>query len=129
MIKFTKEKCIGCHLCEIACSGKKLGVFNPEKANIHVFHEYVQEQLRIDIKSCIMCKKCIKACILDAISEEQGYLMVNPEKCVGCGDCVKVCPNKIIKLINNKAHLCDFCKGFPQCVEWCPREALVFEYK
>jgi Fe-S-cluster-containing dehydrogenase component len=36
-LKFQPEKCIGCHLCELACSGYKEGVFNPALARLLPF--------------------------------------------------------------------------------------------
>jgi len=57
------------------------------------------EAVVIDDEKCIRCKKCIEACPFDAIwfSEET---------------------NKILK--------CDLCGGDPQCIKWCPINALKY---
>ncbi len=35
-LSFNKEKCIGCSLCQLACSTVKEQVFNPRKARLKV---------------------------------------------------------------------------------------------
>jgi len=49
--------------------------------------------------------------------------------CVDCGKCVEVCPFDVIWLNKKegKVFKCDLCNGDPECVKWCPHEALEFE--
>ena len=47
----------------------------------------------VDLKICVACGVCMKACPKGAISVYRGcYALVDGEKCVGCGLCAKVCP-------------------------------------
>lgn len=42
--------------------------------------------------ACINCGICEKTCRVDAISTEDGKIVLNEEKCNNCGRCVKACP-------------------------------------
>jgi Fe-S-cluster-containing hydrogenase component 2 len=54
--------------------------------------------------------------------------MVDEEACNGCGWCIEACDYGAIMLHpeTKVVYICDLCKdvGKPQCVEWCPEEAL-----
>ena len=56
--------------------------------------------------------------------------MVDDDKCNGCGWCIEACDYGAIMLHpeTKVVYVCDTCKeqGKPQCVEWCPEEALDF---
>ena len=41
---------------------------------------------------CISCGACVGECPTDAISEEGGKYIINPEACISCGACHDVCP-------------------------------------
>ncbi|TET91980.1 MAG: 4Fe-4S dicluster domain-containing protein [Methanomassiliicoccales archaeon] len=79
---------------------------------------------------CLHCKKpkCMEACEFDAISKEDGLVIIDMEKCTGCYECVDACPFKSIQKdeLREKAIKCDFCKGYdmPACVSSCPTDAL-----
>lgn len=52
--------------------------------------------------------------------------MINENKCKGCDWCVQACEQGGIT-INTETGLaitCDLCGGEPQCIEFCPEEAL-----
>ena len=57
--------------------------------------------------------------------------MVDEDKCNGCSWCIEACPFGAMLLHPKKKVVCtcDNCKdlGEPQCVKWCPEEALEFE--
>lgn len=48
-------------------------------------------QIMFDKAKCIQCGKCIKNCGKDAITLQNGELILNREKCSNCFDCVSVC--------------------------------------
>lgn len=53
-----------------------------------------------DKQSCIMCGVCQKACRSQAITEENGELVLDANKCNYCGRCVKSCPTDAWKGTN-----------------------------
>ncbi len=65
-INVIPERCIGCRLCELACSGGRLGVFDPARSNIQIEMEGTPELPVPKIKNtCDACNgdpKCIKVC-------------------------------------------------------------------
>lgn len=124
-IKAIPHKCSGCRLCEFICSLTHEDVHSPWNARLHV------EQLKDGYEPlvCTLCKLCLKACQEGAleINPTLGYIQLHREKCVGCKECVNACPLNIIKF-DEKGGIplvCDMCEGDPQCVKWCPSEALV----
>jgi dissimilatory sulfite reductase (desulfoviridin) alpha/beta subunit len=44
--------------------------------------------------ACIMCGVCEKTCRENAITQQDGKLVLNAEKCNYCGRCVKACPTE-----------------------------------
>ncbi len=52
-----------------------------------------------DIRRCVACGVCAKACPREAISIYRGcYAVVDISKCVGCGMCEKACPAGTIRV-------------------------------
>jgi len=128
VLKFEKEKCIGCHLCELACSSTKSGVFNPSHARLKIIANYEVKDLNIEAKICNLCKKCVEVCPNEALIIENGHLKLIEDNCIGCGLCEKECPENIISLNKQeKPMICDLCGGSPLCVQWCPHQALTLE--
>jgi len=41
---------------------------------------------------CIKCGGCIPCCPVDAISVQNGKVVIDPKKCISCGTCEAVCP-------------------------------------
>ena len=41
---------------------------------------------------CIACGACESECPVEAISEQDGKLVIDADKCVECGACAGVCP-------------------------------------
>jgi Fe-S-cluster-containing dehydrogenase component len=80
--------------------------------------------------ACRSCEdaKCVKACPEKALSqaEDTGLILVSEKKCKGCDWCVQACEHGGITINpeTGLAVVCDLCGGEPQCVEFCPEEAL-----
>ena len=80
--------------------------------------------------SCRACKdaKCVKACPEKAITqaENTGLLMIDEKKCKGCDWCVQACEYGGITIQSDTglATVCDLCGDKPQCIEFCPEEAI-----
>jgi anaerobic carbon-monoxide dehydrogenase iron sulfur subunit len=121
------EKCTGCGTCELVCAIKRENVYNPSCSRIKILRLYQLANMAI---ACRLCEKppCVIACPLDCLvqSEKTGVILVNEEKCDCCGWCIGACPYGAIMVNPEKetVMICDLCGGDPQCVEWCPEEAL-----
>lgn len=127
-LKFQPAKCIGCHLCELACSGYKEGVFNPALARLQIFSKYKSGELVNEARLCDLCLKCVEACAAGALKFEAGRLALDGEACVSCGACFEACPAGVLRPGGRGWPLvCDGCLGDPYCVQWCPHGALLAE--
>ncbi|MCL2671554.1 MAG: 4Fe-4S dicluster domain-containing protein [Clostridiales bacterium] len=123
------KKCVGCRVCEYACSMEKTKTCNPSKSRIRVVRIYPHTNAALN---CRMCENapCVTACPRKALSQaaDTGVIGVNDQLCNGCGWCVKVCDFGAIALDPKPTvRICDLCgerEGGPACVEWCPEVAL-----
>jgi TPP-dependent indolepyruvate ferredoxin oxidoreductase alpha subunit len=131
-VSCNADKCVGCDICEFACSSEKERVFNPLKSRIR---EVRLDPLSIMALTCRTCKDapCVAACSKHALkqSKETGTITVDEDKCDGCGWCIQACEFGAVTLHPNtrKAIICDTCKGTPECVLACPEGALNFSGK
>ena len=54
----------------------------------------------IDQDTCEACGICAnERCPMDAIVEDDGAYIVQPERCIGCGVCTTTCPSEAVTLI------------------------------
>ncbi|MFB3888657.1 MAG: thiamine pyrophosphate-dependent enzyme [Candidatus Bathyarchaeia archaeon] len=122
-------KCVGCDICELACSWEKEKVFNPTKSRIRALRLEQVQNTAMTCRACIEAP-CLAACPKDALrqSSETGVLTVDEDKCNGCGWCIEACDYGAITLhpTTRKAMVCDTCSGEPECVQFCPEGALTF---
>jgi Fe-S-cluster-containing hydrogenase component 2 len=145
------EKCAGCRTCESVCTefnhrvmvdGELMnGLGNPALSNIRVYHFNPD----VDIPStCALCDDapCVEACPVDPHPEtgrkalyrdEKLHTIVNdPERCIGCQSCAFACAEKRAGVIHpdpetgNPRFMCTLCGGDPQCVKYCPYDALKY---
>lgn len=123
-LKLEPENCIGCRLCQLGCSAAKEGVFNPELARLRIVSVYDRSGLKIESAVCTLCLACVVACPTGAISYENERLSFRQEECTDCGLCLEACPEGIIKAREHGVAICDLCEGEPECVAWCPHNAL-----
>lgn len=125
------DRCIGCNICEYACSVEKEKTFNPVKSRIRTIRLNPLSSIAV---ACRTCKDapCVAACPRDALRQtESGIVKVDVEKCDGCGWCISPCEYGAITLHpeTRKAMLCDTCEGSPECIQWCPEGALSYKGK
>ncbi|HBV85566.1 MAG TPA: 4Fe-4S ferredoxin [Desulfosporosinus sp.] len=125
VLKLIEELCIGCRLCQLACSVAKEEVFNPELARLKIISLYSKSGLNYKTSLCNMCLTCVNICPTEAISHQAGHLIYDQDKCTNCGICITACPESVIASRAEGIALCDLCGGSPACVEWCPHQALM----
>ncbi len=124
------EKCVGCQICEYVCSHNKTGEFNTFRSRIRTIREH---KILMTAVACRTCEDapCVIACPRDALSQDPdtGVIRVDAGRCDGCAWCIEACDFGAIS-INPRtklAEICDLCEDEedgPQCVKWCPKEAL-----
>lgn len=126
------DKCIGCQLCEYVCSYTKTHEYNSYRSRIRTVRV---EEVLITAIACRSCENapCVRACPKDALEQDEntGIIRVDPTKCDACAWCVEACDFGAISMnpATKLAEMCDHCEDLeegPQCVKWCPKEALSF---
>jgi TPP-dependent indolepyruvate ferredoxin oxidoreductase alpha subunit len=126
-VECDDEKCVGCDICEYACSFEKEKVFNPLKSRIRSVRINQTFNTAVTCKLCVDLP-CIAACPEKALmqSMETGTIVVDEEKCKGCDWCIEACKYGAITLHpdTSKAIICDTCGGDPKCIPLCPESAL-----
>jgi len=127
-IKTNFDLCTGCGLCQLACSARLLGGYNPHRALLNIEHR--SENLYHFPVVCNQCTNayCARVCPVEAIrrSPDTGAMVVDHDKCVGCNLCHRYCPIHVVGVDEKfkKSVKCDLCEGDPQCVQVCPTGAL-----
>jgi len=144
-IECDEMKCVGCGICQMACSMKHFGVINKALARIQV-RKYLLPLPKAVQVTCVQCRdeerECEKACPVDPpaiyFDKKSFHMVVDQERCLGfkCGKCGKACPAKAIRFypsVTPKAIVCDLCDTEntgdrnPECVNVCPYGALYFK--
>jgi len=126
--------CVGCRTCEIVCSLSHDGQCQPSLSRITVQYDPTKTLAKFAAMAdvCRQCNMadCYLACAYDALTLDKatGARIIDPEKCTGCGECFAACPwDKIVKDEETGVYSkCDLCGGDPQCVKYCPADALSF---
>lgn len=126
------EKCVGCRICEMACSLRNYGECNPSRARIFVVRSEDDGALTTVPVLCQQCEDplCVAMCPATALSRsaETHAVVVDPDRCLGCRTCVEVCPfgGPSVDPRTGKSEKCDLCGGDPVCVKVCPESAVTF---
>ncbi len=144
-IECDEMKCVGCGICQMACSMHHFGVINKDLARIQVRKYLLPISKGIQV-TCSQCqeeeRECQKACPLNPPAIYYGkdllHMVIDQERCLGqdCLLCREACSAKAIRnhpLLSPKPFVCDLCdtenngNRDPQCVNVCPTEALLFK--
>jgi carbon-monoxide dehydrogenase iron sulfur subunit len=143
-IECDEMKCVGCGICQMACSMKHHGLINKELARIQV-RKYLLPLPKAVQVVCLQCqeseRECEKACPVSPpaiyYDKRSLHLVIVRDRCLGneCLQCRAACSAKAIRTysdISSTPFVCDLCdtensgKRDPQCVNVCPYGALNF---
>ena len=127
----SQEKCTACRRCELACSFRQTGEFNPAASRVTTAI-FIDEDFYLPV-TCQHCEEplCQKACPSGAIfrNEITRAVEIKRDRCIGCRMCVMVCPFGACAYSEAEQRVvkCDLCGGEPECAVFCPWGAI--EYK
>jgi Fe-S-cluster-containing hydrogenase component 2 len=125
------EKCVGCKLCELACSFGHFEAFDPSISFIKNAGFYDEPFFFVSV-TCFQCEEpyCTEICPAKALKRngETGAVTVDRDRCVGCKMCTLACPFGNIIFLENDGVVakCDLCNGDPECAKICPSEAIQY---
>ena len=144
-IECDELKCVGCGICQMACSMYHYGVINKDLSRIQV-RKYLLPLPKAVQVTCVQCppqeRECEKACPLkpSAVRFDRNtfHMVIDEDRCLGdtCLKCQDACSAKAIRInpeCSRKPFVCDLCdpgnKGTrnPQCVNVCPYGALYYK--
>ncbi|MFC2059635.1 hypothetical protein ACFLTZ_00890 [Chloroflexota bacterium] len=136
------DLCIGCGICEIACSMQHYGVMDREVSRIRIYRYMLPVPKSVQ-NVCVQCaeeeRECQKACPQSPPAIyydcEAYHMKVEPERCLGsdCGMCRDACTARVPRFYPPQYDyplVCDLCAADgerrPLCVEVCPSYALEY---
>ena len=124
------NRCTGCRLCELACSAKHEGTFQPNLARLKIVR---YDDLGLDIPNvCGPCETapCVDICPVYAMRRDPITKMtfLDEDKCILCKSCVGACVNGVILLDTVRMRIikCNHCDGAPECARICPTGAITY---
>ncbi len=161
-------KCSGCRSCQVSCkqwnnlpAENTVFFAGPEYTNPAELSAITYNHVKffpidrsypakpvwmIMHKKCNHCEEanCMKACPVEAISKQEGWVIVDQAKCIGCGACHNECvynvPHVLYqdkktygsgeRIAGGKTYKCNAClvnkRKVPACAYHCPTGALSF---
>lgn len=116
-IKVNRDKCSGCHLCEMVCSLFHLGMVNTEKSAIRIH----KDDLDTSLNAPLLCRQCRK---MKCLNGEKVMEVQERKKFIWDKTRAKNCPFNVLSVLNGQAFHCNLCDGNPQCVKVCTPGAI-----
>jgi len=125
------EKCIGCLVCEYACSMVNEKTFNPTKSRIRAMRIGPLVNLAVTCRHC-EDPACVAACPRDALKQEEdsGIIRVDENACNGCGWCISACQFGAMNMHPEKkvVFTCNSCNQRASMRQMVPRRSLDIRY-
>ena len=123
LLQAIHENCSGCGVCRLVCALENFREVNPAKAALRIEGRFPDPgDYRVHV--CDQCGICAEVCPEEAIHLENEVYVIHVDECSGCLICMDECPHRV--LFEHKTEetpiKCTLCG---ECVEACPREALV----
>jgi carbon-monoxide dehydrogenase iron sulfur subunit len=116
-IKVYKEKCSGCHLCEMVCSLYHLGVINIERSAIRI----QKDDLETSLNTPVLCRQCKE---MKCLQGEEEMRDSEKKKFIWGRIRAEHCPFNALSVLGENAYHCDLCGGKPQCIKVCTPNAI-----
>jgi len=116
-IKVNKDRCSGCHLCEMVCSLFHLRIINTEKSAIRIR----KDDLDTSLNTPMLCRQCKK---MKCLNEEKGMGVQEKKRFIWNRTRAERCPFNALFVFGEEAFHCDLCGGDPQCVRFCTPGAI-----
>jgi Fe-S-cluster-containing hydrogenase component 2 len=126
MIHCDLKLCVGCRICEVACSSFHFGAVSPALSRIHVSK---LEEIGIDM--AVACFSCVEKPCLECPTEAlavgaKGEILLDENRCDLCGECIDACPVGAAGSEGAEPLFCNLCGGETICVDECPTGALSY---
>lgn len=86
-----------CNCCMCCCSSLQAARVNSVGGEFPIRSNF--RSIPVENADCKLCKVCVKACPVDAISVQDELIEVDEGRCIGCGVCVVKCNRKALALI------------------------------
>jgi Fe-S-cluster-containing dehydrogenase component len=144
-IECDEMKCVGCGICQMACSMHHFGLINKDLSRIQISKHLLPLSKGIQV-TCSQCQEeertCQKACPLTPpavyYDDDLLHMVIDQDRCLGeqCLFCREACSAKAIRnhpRLSPKPFVCDLCdkenngQRDPQCINVCPTGALYFK--
>ena len=135
----ANQGCMGCRLCQVACSQIKEQKIQPSIARVTVPQYYPGLEFPVLCYQCGDEAKCIEACPVQALaldtSKKLNTIKIDTTKCLrtakngDCTLCQDKCPGIAVTFhpTTRAPLICDLCDGDPACVKACYQGTLTLK--
>lgn len=118
------ERCIGCHICSLACARLVHKRISWDTAGIRI-QSSGGISTNFEAIHCLACDPapCASVCTTDALIQRKGGgIKFKKNLCIYCGECALQCPVSAIFLDETgEPFICIHCG---RCVSFCPHNCL-----
>lgn len=130
------DDCVGCRLCQVACSLQKEDKIQPSIARVTVYQYYPGVEFPVLCYQCGDDAKCVEACPVDALSvdtsKKLNSIAIDTTRCLrtakggDCTLCQDECPGTAVTFhpTSRAPLICDLCGGDPACIKACPSSTI-----